>query len=197
MFLKNKYINKVKLSLILIKQGCLLKCISTNGPNWSWDLSLPLQHLQKTARNGTRCTGAVLRNLVAALGPSAGVFPQEPPFSRACVTPDRLLFLHWTFFSPTFMNAWLVMLSVSKLFLCTCLLIMIGNSNYLSDNLPLCKGVTQKKKIFWTGDFYHLKRTLFLEVFFPEGVMLKWLRWMRNVSLCQLEQGTKKLMDHF
>lgn len=146
MFFKNKYINKIKLSLILIKQGCLLKCISTNRPNWGWDLSLPLQHVQKTGRNGTPCPGAVLRNLAAALGPSAGVLPQEPPFSHACVTSDRLLFLHWTFFSLTFMNAWLLMLSISKLFLCAYLLIMIGNSNYLSDNLPLCKGVTLRKK---------------------------------------------------
>lgn len=172
MFL-NKYINKIKLSLILIQQGCLLKCISTSRPNWSWDFSLPLQCVRKTTGNGTHCPWAVLRKLAAVLGPSAGVFPQEPRFSHACVKSRQTLFVSsLNIFFPDSYEC-----STSDTFhpqtvLCSYLLIMTGNSNNLSDNLPLCKGVSLEKKIFWTGHFYWLKRSLFLEVIFTVGVII-------------------------
>lgn len=78
MFLKNKYIKKIKLSLILIKQRCLLKCISTSRANWSCGFRQSLQWAQKTTGSGAGCPCAVRRKLAAALRPSAGVFPQKP-----------------------------------------------------------------------------------------------------------------------
>lgn len=114
----------------------------------------------------------------AALGPSAGVLPQEPCFSQACATPEFVyslnrVFFFFLFFPPSaFRSAQVLTLSVPKLLLCSLLSLMIGSSSSLSGKvMPLLEELVSKN-IFQIGDLYYLRRSLFQEAFITKRMII-------------------------